>query len=518
MMSELALSIDCGTQSLRALLFDSEGHLLDGERVYYTPYYSLRPGWTEQDPDLYWRTLIKAVKKVVERNQERITKIIGMTVTTQRATLVLVGKDGLPLRAAIVWLDQRKARFDAKIPLYMRIAHKFVGMDEAVRIVQMDGKVNWVRQNEPEVWKKTSKVLLLSGYLNYRLTERFVDSVASQIGHIPFDYKRRRWATKNDVKYYIFPVEKEKLPDLVEPSETIGYLSKDVSKLMGLPSSLPVIASGSDKGCETLGLGVLSEDKASLSFGTTATIQVTTKRYFEPIKYMPAYPALIPGYYNPEVEIFRGFWMITWFKEEFGAKEVEEALRKGIQPEELFNSFLKEVPAGSLGLIVQPYWTPGLKMPEAKGAMIGFGSAHRKPHMYKAIIEGLGFALLEGLRKIEKRGKIKVKEIMIAGGASQSTEICQIVTDIFNLPAYRGETHETAGLGSAIPVFVGLGVHKTFEEAVSKMVRYRDKFEPDPENARLYRRIFEEVYSRMYSKLKPLYKKIREITNYPEKI
>ncbi|MCD6267920.1 MAG: carbohydrate kinase, partial [Thermotogaceae bacterium] len=179
---------------------------------------------------------------------------------------------------------------------------------------------------------------------------------------------------------------------------------------------------------------------------------------------------------------------------------------------------LKEVPAGSLGLIVQPYWTPGLKMPEAKGAMIGFGSAHRKPHMYKAIIEGLGFALLEGLRKIEKRGKIKVKEIMIAGGASQSTEICQIVTDIFNLPAYRGETHETAGLGSTIPVFVGLGVHKTFEEAVSKMVRYRDKFEPDPENARLYRRIFEEVYSRMYSKLKPLYKKIREITNYPEKI
>ena len=240
MMSELALSIDCGTQSLRALLFDSEGHLLDGERVYYTPYYSLRPGWTEQDPDLYWRTLIKAVKKVVERNQERITKIIGMTVTTQRATLVLVGKDGLPLRAAIVWLDQRKARFDAKIPLYMRIAHKFVGMDEAVRIVQMDGKVNWVRQNEPEVWKKTSKVLLLSGYLNYRLTERFVDSVASQIGRIPFDYKRRRWATKNDVKYYIFPIDDPYGPcldseeiDVIVVSEETAPRAEEINRLRG---------------------------------------------------------------------------------------------------------------------------------------------------------------------------------------------------------------------------------------------------------------------------------------------
>lgn len=517
-MNELALSIDCGTQSLRALLFDSKGKLLDVERKYYTPYYSLKPGWAEQDPDLYWRTLVETVRKVVERNQNKVSKIIGMTVTTQRATLVLVSKDGFPLRAAIVWLDQRKARFDAKIPLYMKIAHKLIGMDEAVKIAQMDGKINWVRQNEPEIWKRTNKVILLSGYLNYRLTGKFVDSVASQIGHIPFDYKRRKWATKNDVKYYIFPVEREKLPDLVEPSETIGFLSKNVAELLNLPSGLPVIASGSDKGCETLGLGVLSEDKASLSFGTTATVQVTNRRYFEPIKYMPAYPALIPGYYNPEVEIFRGFWMITWFKEEFGAKEVEEALKKGMPPEELFNGFLKEIPPGSLGLIVQPYWTPGLKMPEAKGAMIGFGSVHKKPHMYKAIIEGLGFALLEGLKRIEKRGKIKVKEIMIAGGASQSNEICQIITDIFNLPSYRGETHETAGLGSTIPIFVGLGVYKSFEEAIKNMVRYKDKFEPNPENSKLYKKLFEEVYTRMYKRLKPLYKKIRDITNYPEKV
>ena len=103
-----------------------------------------------------------------------------------------------------------------------------------------------------------------------------------------------------------------------------------------------------------------------------------------------------------------------------------------------------------MGLVVQPYWGPGLEHPCAKGAMIGFGDVHTRSHVYRAVIEGLAFGLLEGLHKMEKKGKQKVNKLAVSGGASQSDEICQISADIFNLPLVRGKTWETSGLGAAI--------------------------------------------------------------------
>lgn len=516
-MKELVLSVDCGTQSLKAFLFNNQGKILKEERVFYAPYFSKNPGWTEQDADLYWKSTGEAVRRIVTSFPEIAKRIRGITITTQRATLVVVDEKGNPLRPAIVWLDQRKAKFDAKIPFFKEIAYKFVGMSEASRIAQSEAKVNWIRQNEPGIFKKAFKFLFLSGYLNYKLTGKFIDSKASQVGYLPFDHKRRDWASPNDIKSIIFPVSREKLVELVEPSEKIGKLTKEASDFLGLPEGLAVFASASDKSCETLAMGVLSEDVASLSFGTTATIQVTTKKYFEPVKHMPAYVAAVPGHYNPEIEIFRGFWMITWFKEEFGAREVEKAIKKGVAPEELMNDFLKKVPAGSLGLMVQPYWTPGLKMPEAKGAMIGFGSVHTRAHIYKAIIEGLGYALRDGKEKIERMGDMEINKLAVSGGGAQSDEICQITSDIFNLPVYRGETHESSGLGAAIDAFVGLGSYNTFSEAVKNMVRYGRIFNPKLENVEIYEELFKKVYSHMYPHLKPLYGKIRDVIGYPEK-
>ena len=508
-LKDLILTVDCGTQNLRTALFDPEGNMLKIERSEYPPYTSPKPGWAEQDPDLYWKSIVKSVRKLVEEGFR--DRIAAITLTTQRATIVVVDENGKPLRPAIIWLDQRKAKFDTKLEFFRKMAYKLIGMMDAVKMVQMEGKTNWIRQNEPEIWKKTGKVLLLSGYLNFKMTGQFRDSVASQIGYIPFDYKRRRWADPKDIKSLIFPIDREKLPDLIEPPNPIGELSRMSAEELGLPDGIPVIASGSDKGCETLGLGVLDEESASLSFGTTATVQVMTKKYFEPLKFIPPYPAIIPGYYNPEVEIFRGFWMVRWFKDEFAAREVDEANKLGIQVEEFLNGYLKDIPPGSLGLIVQPYWTPGLKMPEARGAMIGFGSFHGKYHIYRAIIEGINYALLEGLRRIERRGRMRIKKLMVAGGGSRSREICGITSNVFGLPVYRPENPEVASLGAAIVAAVGSGFYSGFHEAVKNMVRYGEVVEPDPEIHDRYRQIFEGVYLKIYPRLRGLYSKLRKM-------
>jgi len=515
---KVILSLDCGTQSLRALLFSPDGEPLDKAQIPYTPYFSEKPGWAEQDPEIYWKAACDACKRLSDYRPDLFSKIAGVGVTTQRNSMVNVDDHGNPLRPAIIWLDQRKAR-QVYIPRgLMKIIYKAIRMEEPIRKVQIDGKCNWLRQFQLDVWEKTHKYLQVSGFLNYRLTGEFRDSVASQIGHIPMNYKKLRWCSKRELNAKLFPVEPNKLPELVAPGEVIGTITKKASQETAIPQGTPVIACGSDKGCETIGMGVVEENAASLSFGTTATVQTTTNRYFEPLRFMPSYPAPIPGHYNPEVEIFRGYWMIAWFKNEFAYQEVLEANERGIEPEEVLNDLLAEVPAGSMGLMVQPYWGPGLKNPSAKGAIIGFGDVHTKAHVYRAVIEGLGYALLDGLHNMERAGHFRAERVAVSGGGSQSDAICQITADIFDLPLLRGKTHETSGLGAAIVSSVGLGIHSSFESAIHKMVKYDAAFEPNPKNVALYRELYERVYRKMYQALRPLYRQTRDIIGYPERV
>jgi sugar (pentulose or hexulose) kinase len=515
----MILSIDCGTQSIRALLFSLDGEIIDKEQLLYEAYKCPNPGWAEQDADVYWNGLRQVSKALQKRNPDLYNNIQGVGITTLRSTMINVDIHGKPLRPSIVWLDQRMAKNTYQPNPLLSFIFKTLGVKATLEKLERKGQSNWIKQNQPELWDKTHKYISVSSYLNFKLSGEYHDSVASQIGHIPFNYKKQRWAEPTDyleLSKDLYPIEKEKLAPLVKPGELSGTIHKEAAMQTGIPTGTKIIACGSDKGCETLGMGVLHTNMASLSFGTTATVQTTTDKYFEPIKYLPSYPALIPEHWNPEIEIYRGFWMINWFKNEFALKEVQEAQEKNVSAEEILNKLLHQSPPGAMGLIVQPYWTPGLAEKNAKGAMIGFGDVHKKAHVYRAVIEGLCYGLYDGMHRLEKRGNIKFERMAVSGGASQSDEICQIAADVFNMDVIRGRTHETSGLGAAIMTAYGIGAFQSIDEATTAMVHYADTFNPNAQNAKLYKALFNEVYLKMYHNLEPLYKKIREITAYPE--
>lgn len=517
MTRENILSIDCGTQSLRALVFSLDGTLLFREQIAYEPYVSKHPGWAEQDPEIFWSSVIKACKRLKKRSGGLLSSIAGVGVTTQRATMINVDKKGKVLRPAIVWMDKRKARPVFGQTGIVNAGLRLSGLKKKIDAIQTQGKCNWIRQHQPELWHQTYKYLQVSGFLNYRLTGVFADSVASQIGHLPFNYKQQTWAQNHHLVTKLFPIEKNKLPRLVKPGECLGEITLSAARQTGLKKGTPVIACGSDKGCESLGTGLIQPQIASLSFGTNATVQVLSETYVEPLKYLPAYPAVIPGKYNPEMGIFRGFWMIAWFKKQFAEKEVETAKKMGIPAEELLNQCLQRTPPGAKGLVLQPFWGAGLDLLDAKGAMIGFGDVHTKDHIYRAVVEGLGFALYNGLETLERRTKLKVEKACVSGGASQSDEICKITADIFNLPIEKGHTHETSGLGAAMLVAKGLNVYASLKQAVKGMVQTGKTFHPDSDNVKMYQALYSKVYQKMYLALKPLYKQIRNITGYPDK-
>jgi len=318
----------------------------------------------------------------------------------------------------------------------------------------------------------------------------------------------------------LFPIEPEKLVDLVKPSELLGYITKAASEATGLPEGLPVIASAADKACEVLGSGCISPEIACLSYGTTATIETVNSKYVEVIKHFPSYPSAIPDYFNTEVMIYRGFWMVNWFKREFGHKETEMAKRLDISAEELFDEMINTIPPGSMGLTLQPYWSPGLKIPgiEAKGAVIGFGDIHTRAHLYRSIIEGLTYALKEGAVRSQKRNGIKIEKLRVSGGGSQSQNALQMTADIFDMQVEKPSTFETSALGAAINCAVGLKLFPDFTAAIENMCSVGEVFHPIPENRDIYKELYEKVYLKMYRRLKPLYHDIRNITNYPKKI
>lgn len=520
MSPELLLAIDNGTQSVRALLFDLQGNLLAKSRVPITSYVSPQPGWAEQDPDYYWNALCQACQGLWQQPGVDKRAIAGVAVTSQRSTLVNVGGDGKPLRPAIVWLDQRRTLGLKPVGGWWGLAFALAGMSETVAYLQAEAEANWIRTQQPEVWDKTYKYLFLSGYLSYRLSGQFVDSVGCQVGYMPFDYKKLGWAAKSDWKWEAVPVPEHFLPELLPPASLLGNVTPEAAAASGIPAGLPIIAAAADKACEVIGAGCLEPHIGCLSYGTTATINTTHRRYIEAIPLIPPYPSAVPGAYSLEIQIYRGYWMVSWFKSEFGHHEQQIAEQNGLEPETLFDELVERVPPGSMGLVLQPYWSPGLKVPgpEAKGAVIGFGDVHTRAHLYRAILEGLAYALRDGKERTEKRTGIPITQLRVSGGGSQSDAAMQITADIFGLPAARPHIYETSGLGAAIDAAVGLKLHPDFDSAVKGMTRVSRTFEPNASHHAIYDELYRQVYQQMYRRLKPLYESIREITGYPGKV
>lgn len=508
----IVLIFDVGTQSSRALLVNSRGEILaKAKRRHEPPYFSTQADYAEQDPDFYYTHIAAAAQELKAREPALWARIEAAALTTIRDTAVCVDKTGRPLRPAFLWLDNREAVAKPHFSQIIGIMLKTVGMQETARMQYRKAKCNWLRESEPEIWAKTDKFLMLSGYLTFRLTGHMADCAASMVGHIPFDHRTRTWQKKSDLTWPVFPIEPAKLCEIVEPGQIIGAIIPRAAADTGLPAGLPLIAAGSDKACEILGLGCISEEKAAISFGTTATITYTSRTYVEPERFIPPYASILKDHYTPEIEIFRGYWLVSWFKKEFAAKEVAQAAELGVSAEELLNQHLQEIPAGCEGLIFQPYFTPNTTMPTARGAIIGFSDAHTRLHIYRAIIEGINFALMDGLQQLEKQSNHKFTEIYVGGGGAQSDEICQITADMFGLPVRRTQTFEVSAIGCAMAALVGLGEFADYRTAAQAMVTPTGVFTPDAAQHKIYDQLYSEIFKNVYGRLSPLYQRLNEI-------
>jgi sugar (pentulose or hexulose) kinase len=509
--------IDGGTQNIKAFIFDQNGNEVHGESSPVAPYFALQPDFAEQDAEAYLRITQEVTRSVLKNSGISADSLAGVAITTHRSTIVPVDENGNPIRSAITWLDERKTE-GLKLPggPVMALAFKAARMEERLREYQRRSKFNWLKRHEPENYARTFKFLTISSHILHSLTGEFKDCSSMIVGLFPIDLKGLQWHPWKII-YEIFGVERDRLPMLVSPVDIAGTVSQEGARLFGIPQGLPVVIGAGDKQSELLGAGVTASGVAEISYGTAAVIELLSSKYVtHPKMDFFTWGAAIPGHWALEGFVGRGYWMVSWFKGEFGKREEDEALKLGVSPEVVLDKQLTDIPAGSMGLLVQPYWHPRENAPLSKGAIIGFSGEHTRKHVYRAIIEGIGYELRRLGELMVKHSGSAISELRVGGGGSHSDEIMQITADVFGLPAMRMHTGNLAALGAAIDAAVALGIHKSFPEAVERMVRVKSTFQPVGENVKIYDRLFKEVYVKMYPALSPLHRRIAEIINYPK--
>lgn len=507
-MEHIILVVDIGTQSLRvSLVTDNRGIIAFNQQKYEKPYFSPKKGYAEQNADFYIDTLIKASIELKKEYPSDFEAAEAIVIVTFRDTAVILDENMKPLRPAILWLDQRTA--DLKdmhfLKLYERALFKVLGMTDTVIYNAERTAAQWLKLNENDNYNKMKYYAPLSAYFNYRLTGNLVVSSADCIGHYPLNYKKRHYYSKLHPKVDVFAIPIEKLPPVIAPKKVIGYITKEFSLLSGIKEGLPLISSGSDKACETFGDGIIDKDTAAISLGTACTIDVVSNKYKEPEAFLPSYETPYGEGYDYEVQIYRGFYMIRWFYDEFGIEDKENAKKKGVSLEAYLDSMISSINPGCDGLVLQPYWGPGLKRPNARGSIIGFSAAHTRYHLYRAIIEGIGFALLEGLETIMKKTHKKPKYIVASGGGAHSDVILHIMSDIFGIEIRKPKDVESTTIGGAMSAFLSIGVYSSPKEAINKMVKIEKIIKPDMKNHEIYQYLYKNVYKPLYPSVKTIY-------------
>ena len=488
----LVIAVDCSTTAAKAVIHDEVGRVVaQAARPLLTR--QPRPAWHEQDADQWWVATRGAVAEVVADLADP-GRVHALCLTHQRESFVCVDGVGRPLRPAILWLDGR--------------AHEEIAELGSSRVHELSGKppdttpaiykLAWLTRHEPAVLRDAIHVGDVQAYLAWRLTGRWATSHGSADTLGLFDLQRMNWSPE---LLDLAGVRLDQLPDLVPAGDLLGMVPGEVARSLGLPAPVPLVAGIGDGQAAGLGLGATAPGVAYLNLGTSMVLGIQSKEYL----WDPAFRTLAgirPGTYTLETVLNAAAYVATWCREQFGETGAE-----GIAGRDL-EAAAARLPIGAEGLLTLPYWNAA-QTPHwdalARGATIGWHGRHTPAHLYRSILEGVGFELRLHLERLEEVTGQRIESIRAVGGGARSPLWIRIMTDITQRPVRVCTDPEASAAGAATLAreFLDWAVHASSEVAPPNLPLGREVL-PDPSTAAGYDAFF-GVYRRMYPALRGLF-------------
>lgn len=495
------LSYDIGTSSVKAILIDLEGNILANTIEDY-PLQMPRPGWVEQHPEDYWKAIVLATKSMMATSKVDVSKVEAMVFTTQAMGIIPVTKEGEILRSNITWVDGR-AELEA-----LKTMKKFLGKKvfKAIVGIELTGKdvipkLVWLKNNEPEVFKKTHKFLDVNGFLKYKATGKMVAEWSGACSYA-FNVKSKDWER---IFFKIAGVGTDKLPDLVKSTDKVGTLTAQAAEELGLTQSVAVFGGCDDTQSAALGTGAIQESSAHIYLGTSAWVGVTTAKNFGFKNGAVCLQSAMPDK-NMVVGITESAGVnIDWLIKQFYQSE-----KKELSEPEIFKLLEKEtalVPPGSDHLIFTP-WFLGERCPigttTTRSTVFNLGHEHTRGHVIQAHFEGIAYNLRWTIDNMQKDFKFQIKELSITGGGSQNSRWMQTIANITQKKIITTGHPKLAGaIGASIIAMVGSGKMKSFDH-IHKIIQQREVYTPKSETFEVYDKLYQD-YKNVYSSLKKAY-------------
>lgn len=472
------MAVDAGTTSVKTVIFDTAGHQIASSLCEYSLEHPASD-MVEVDPEVYWSAARQGIAATLADAALSPEQIAAVGVTSQGETLIVLDKNGKPLRKAIVWLDNR-----ATVESGM-IAERFGREKVYHRTGQQDivpawtaAKILWIRRNQPEIFAGIGKILMVADYIIYRLTGVFRTDHALNPSTLYYDIVERRWWTE---MLEFLNIGEHQLPRLANSGESAANALAE----SGLSENTIICPAPIDQVAAALGAGNIAPGMITETTGSAMAICATldSPRYDEQMR-IGLYQHAIPGNYVMMPWVPTAGMVLRWFRDELGA---------GLDYSGL-SSLAAPVPAGCDGLVMLPFlsgsFCPEIN-PDARGVFYGISLAHKQAHFVRAALEAVAFLLRHNIETLENAG-VKCSSITSLGGGARDELWLQIKADVLNRPVHLPVCGETTCLGAAILAAKAAGLFSSIGDAVKSMVHMRKTIQPIPQNV--------EVYGKFYQK------------------
>jgi xylulokinase len=489
------LGIDTSTTATKALLLDDQGKVVAVASASY-PLSTPRPLWAEQDPNLWWEATQQAISQVLKISATDPASIAGVGLTGQMHGLVLLDAAGKVLRPAILWNDQRASAECDRM-------REVLGLERLVAITGNDAfpgftapKLLWVGKNEPSIYQRIHRVLLPKDYVRFCLTGDFATDRAGAGGTLMLDLERRDWSAE---LLAAFDIPREWLPPTHEGTEVTGTISRRAAAVTGLAEGTPVVGGGGDQAAQAVGVGAVEPGIVALTLGTSGVVfaaadQPLTERHGR----LHAFPHAVPGRWHVMGVMLSAAGSLRWYRDvvaaglDFAAL-VDEA--SSIEP-------------GSEGLVFLPYLS-GERTPHAdpyvRGGFIGLTLKHGRPHMTRAVLEGVAFGIRDNFALMREVGLASIEQVRVSGGGAQSPLWRQILADVCDVELVTVETAEGAAFGAALLAGVGTGAWSSVNEACAVGVELGEVTAPSANGPSRYELAYRR-FRDLYPSLSPLFR------------
>ncbi len=497
----LIAAVDLGTTSLKIAAFSTDG-VMEGRAILPYSLKTPRPCFVESDPDIYMESVESGFRSLASQGVD-LQRIAAVGFSCQSETMVFADKNGKPLCNFISWMDNRAVKQAEYLSEKYGDEQCYIHTGQVGFAANWPAaKVLWMKENEPEIFRKTDKVALLEDYIIYQLTGRWAAECSMLSSTLYWDIREKNyWKLMLDE----MGLSERHFPEIMESGEIVGEIRPEMAERLGLRCGTKICTGAMDNGIGSVGAGALHPGILSESIGSTLAVCMPMNTLsYDPGRRLPIHYYPINNTYMIHTFTSGGI-CLQWFRDCFCCTEKAYADLSGEDVYDLMTREASKVAAGADGLCFLPHLN-GSQAPDrntqARGVFLGISLMHGKGHFIRAIMESIGYLIRRNIEAISDMG-IRTEEVRAFGGGSRSPLWNQIKADILQRPVCVTSSKEAACLGAAMLAGKAAGIFDNIEEASASMVKITARYEPDPKK--------KDVYDNGYAIYKKLQEDCREV-------